>query len=144
MLLMFSWHYPIPSRNIPANSHLFWIVPLAFFLPYILLTDVFIPGIRILNGYPTEVHGPGYWVFPVFVLVYFVWFVVNFATKLKYVHGTLYQDTLAFMWLLILSAAAGVLFDVVLPALGSPRIPLGIYSAIPIVGLSTYIVLKKA
>jgi hypothetical protein len=140
---MLSWYYPIPSASIPKQTILFWLIPLIFFIPYILFNPSFIHGVERVGTALKESYGPAYFVFPLFVLGYVTWSLKNLISKLKFVEGRQLRDTRLFIWAFILAVLSGLVFDVMVPATGRPRVPIGIYSSVIIYGLSAYIMAKK-
>lgn len=143
MLLLFSFHYPIPSAATPQRSELLWIVPLAFFIPYLLFSDMAIKSVMAVNGGLRESYGPGFFIFPAFVLVYVAWAIINLINKLGFTVGRELQNTRLFILVLICSAIVGFVFDVLYPFLGSVRYPAGVYAGGALFGLSVFIVTRK-
>lgn len=143
MLLMFSWYFPTLSRSIPKRDHLFWIVPLSFFPPYILLNPSFLVSAEHTPTGTQETTGNGYWVFLTFVIVYFLPTLRNLFRKLPSVSGKEQRDLKLFTWALVVAAMLGVIFDVIIPATGRPRVPIGVYSSTLLLGIASYIVMKK-
>lgn len=143
MLLQFSFYYPIPSAKIPNRSELLWIVPLVFFIPYFLLSEIAIQQAMELNGGVKEIYGPGFFIFPLFVITYVIWTIINLVKKIKITQGPEQRNTRLFIIVLILATLAGVIFDVVIPALGNTRQPIGIYTSGILFGLSVFIITRK-
>lgn len=143
MLAMFSLYYPIPSTRIPKRPELFWIVPVVFFLPFIFLSSIFISSVTVGVGSTHEIYGSGFWIFPVFVIAYLVWSLVNFARKLRLAQGREQQATLTMIWAVSLASISGSVFDVIIPATGRPHMPIGIYSSAVLFGLSVFFIARK-
>lgn len=143
MMLVFSWNYPIPSTSSPKNQTLFWIVPLVFFLPLLFLSDGFLKAVEVVGAQRREVAGSLYWLFPVMVTTYFIWALINFFRKLKFLEGKQLRAMRVFVWAFVASAFVGVAFDVVLPAIRGVRGPYGIELSLALVGISSYIAFKK-
>lgn len=143
MLLMFSWYYPIPSASLPKQSFLFWVVPFAFFVPFVLFNPDFVRSVEVASAGTRELYGPSFYVFPAFVAAYVLLALRNLGSKLQFVSGREQRDTRLFIWALIVATLSGFIFDVILPATGRPRVPIGIYSTAVVFGLSAYIVAKK-
>lgn len=143
MLLMFSWYYPVPNRHLPKQANLLWIVPIVFFVPFALSSSSFIQYAQTTTSGLLEHHGQLFLVFPLFVLAYVIAALRNLIAKLGYVRVKQRNDTQTFIWVLIVATLAGLIFDVLLPATGRMRIPIGIYSSAVLFGLSTYIVAKR-
>lgn len=143
MLLMFSWYFPIPSAKIPRNDILWWVIPLSFFVPYALLSPVLIQAVEVTDRGLQELPGSGYWVFPVFVIAYYVLALKNFFQKFRYTSGKEQKNLRVFVIALIIAAFAGTVFDVIIPAITGTRVQIGIYTAGALFGISAYIVMKK-
>ncbi|MBI2984616.1 MAG: hypothetical protein HYY50_03255 [Candidatus Kerfeldbacteria bacterium] len=142
-LLLFTWYFPIPSQRIPKNDRWYLLLPIVFFLPLVLFNPSFIRNVVLADGFWHEIHGPLFWVFPIFVSVYVVWSLANLVTKFRYVQSPQWGSIKVFMVALIAAVLSGLIFDVLIPVTGRPRIPIGIYSASLLFGFSTYIVAKK-
>lgn len=142
MLLMFSFYYPIPNANLPRQIELIWAVPVAFFLPFVF-NPTFLASVSVLSSGTKELPGPSFWIFPAFVASYVIWTLINLVKKLQHVKGREQQTTRVFIWALSVTSVVGLVFDVLLPSLGWPRIPVGIYSSSVLFGLSAYIVTRR-
>lgn len=144
MMLMFSWHYPIPSARIPRQADFFWALPLAFFLPLTLFSSAVVIGIERFAGTVREVAGPGFFVFPFLIGVYLIWTIANLVSKIKMTAGE-QRKNLQFVTLaLLLGAGSAVIFDAVLPYLGWPvKHYVSIETSSALIGLTAYIVIKK-
>lgn len=143
MVLVFSWYYPVVSPKIPQHVVLFWTIPIAFFLPYILFNPNFVQGVEFEGSRTRESMGSGFWVFPAFVIAYAIGAVKNLIEKIRITQGTRQLAASAFLIILSVSIILGVFFDVVLPALGYARTFFGVESSMIFFALSIYIVLKK-
>ncbi|MFH2097413.1 MAG: hypothetical protein ABII24_02620 [bacterium] len=143
MFLMFSLYYPVPSQKIPQNNHLFWVLPLVFFLPYIFLNPYFVESVFIENGLPKENVGSLYFVLPLFVVTYFIISIRNLIVKLPFVAALRKQLKLV-IGTIIFAGGSSITLDVILPAFGV-RFPHYIAQeiAIAIYGVTSYIVLKR-
>lgn len=142
MLLMFSLYFPVPTATRVRIPALLWVVPIAFFTPLILLSNSFVSSVTLVSPWTKEVYGPAFFLFPGLVIVYVIWSIHNLFLKRELTQGTS-RPTGLLLWTLLGSMSLGLVFDVLLPAIGQTRIPVGIFSAIVLFGLSTFIVLKK-
>lgn len=142
MLLVFSWFFPSPSPSTPTQSNLFWLLPLAFFIPLILWSPDFVVGAAVSGSGTIENHGSLFILFPIFVMIYVVWSFVNLLQKITGAKSAR-ADLVTFSWVLMVATVLGVIFDVILPASGHSRIPVGIYSSSILFALTTSIVARK-
>lgn len=144
MMLMFSWYYPAPSKNIPRHQELFWIVPLVFFLPFILMSSMAVQGIERVNSVVREVAGPGFFVFPLFVLIFIAWSLGNLVTKLRTTQVDQQRNVRLVILGFTLGAGASLLFDAILPLFGHPpRHYVSVELSSVLIGVTAYIVTRK-
>lgn len=144
MMLMTSWYFPVPSANFPRRTELFWIVPVAFFLPLTVLSNSLIQGIERFNGNIKEVAGPAFFLFPLLVAVYFILSLINLIKKLSSVQGEQRKHLQLIIAGLCLGAGSAVIFDAVLPFFGFPaRHFVSIELASVFIGSSVFIVTRK-
>ncbi len=142
MLLLFSWYFPTPSASTPRQANMFWVVPLAFFIPLALWSPDFISGVALWGSGSVESHGHLFFLLPIFIGFCVVWAFKNLVQKITGDRKAR-TDLVTFSWVLIVTTVLGVVFDIILPATGRPRIPIGIYSSAVLFGLSTYIIARK-
>lgn len=142
-LLAFSWYFPIPSKKGPDSILLYWLVPIAFFIPLILLSPSFIISVEVVRGSIKENVGNLYLLVPVFIVGYLIKTLFNLAGKMKYLQADDQRSVKLFIWALLAASFIGTFFDIILPSLGYIRAPFGIFFASVIFSLSAYIVAKK-
>lgn len=143
LALIFSWNYPIPSVGAPKNQFVFFLVPLAFFVPLIFFGDEFLKAVVVTGAQRREVVGSLYWFFPALATTYFLWGFINLFRKIRYLEGRQLRIMRLFVWALIASGLAAVTFDVILPAIRGIRGPYGIELSLVLVGITSYIAFKK-
>lgn len=142
MLLMFSFFFPVPNKKSAVQQNLLWIIPLTFFVPVVFLSNTFLSSVTENAKGIQENQGTLFFLFPILIILYVFWTLKNLITKRGLTQG-LSQPVGIFIWVLLIATTLGLIFDVLLPALGQPRLGIGIYSAIVLFGLSTYIVVKR-
>ncbi len=144
MMLMTSWYFPVPSPNLLRRTELFWIVPVAFFLPLTVLSSSLVQGIERFNGNVKEVAGPAFFLFPLLVAVYFILSLVNLIKKLGTVQGEQRKHLQLIIAGLCLGAGSAVIFDGVLPFFNFPaRHYVSIELASVFIGSSVFIMTRK-
>lgn len=142
MLLFFSFYYPVSSKLVSGNTRLMWIIPLAFFVPFIFI-PAFIPAVSRGASFLVEEHGPLYFIFPLYVVTLFIWSMYNLVRKLKTGLG-INKSVRIFIYALLLTALIGVVNDVILRPIGKTPVPyLGDESSSLIFALTVGIILKK-
>lgn len=142
MLLMFTANYPRPIFSRRPLHVIWWLGPLLFFFPIFLMNETTVQAIvRQGNGF-IETHGAYFWTFPLFVAGYGILTVINLFRQLKGVVGSEQRRVRIFLATLVFAIILASVFDVLLPALGHPRYPVGINSGAIIFALSVAIIVK--
>lgn len=143
MLLMFSFYFPIPNKNISERIRLIYIVPIAVLGTLILTSQLFLQDVSGSGISLTEHRGSLYWLFPVFIMLSMIFTLTNFFRKNSLVQGKASSDLRMITIMLIVASLLGLIFDVLWPALGGPRLFIGVYSTALLFAISTYIVYRK-
>lgn len=143
MMLLFSWYYPVPM-SMPKKPELFWIIPMVFFFPFALMSDMLVQGVERTERGIGEVAGPGFLVFIVVIAASFVWSLVNLGLKLRFVAGAQRRNTIFVLLGLVLGAGSSVIFDGLLPLFGHPvRHYVSVELSSVLIGCTAYIATRK-
>jgi hypothetical protein len=143
MILMFCLYFPFPSKQMIKNSALLWIVPNVFFIPYIFLNSSFLTHINFITGGIQETYGKSFWLFPIIIILYFISSVIVLLIKAPSAKGVMRGSLLLFVVTLFIVAGLAGYFDVIRPATGHPRIPIGGIYALLLFGVSAYTLAKR-
>lgn len=142
MLVQFTANFPTKLSARMYSRGDAWLGPLLVFIPFFLLNaDTVRTIVRQGNGF-VETHGTFFWIFPVFAIGYGILAIVNLCYQLRSAVGNDLRRVRIFLAALILTVALASVFDVLLPALGHPRYPIGINGGAGIFALSVAIIVK--
>lgn len=140
MLLMFSFFFPIPNRRISPHITFVWVLPICILGTLIFSSPLFIQSVDSLLA---ETRGSLYWAFPLFIVLSMILTLRNLFRKRSIVQGKDKFSLHFFSVILVITSLVGLIFDVLLPSLGVPRLYIGIYSSVALVIISSYIIFRK-
>lgn len=143
MILMFSLFFPFPTKRLPHNNALLWILPNVFFLPYIFLNPSFLKSVDFVAAGVHENYGMSFWLFPLVIGAFFISSVVVLLKKVPLAQGVTQSSIRLFVLTLFVTTGLAIFFDVVRPAFGYPRIPISGLYALLLFSVSTYVLARK-
>ncbi|USN53788.1 MAG: hypothetical protein H6760_01300 [Candidatus Nomurabacteria bacterium] len=116
MFFMFSKYFPISTARPNSRDILFWVIPITFFIPFILFNQQFIQSVIIENGISKPTFGVWYTPFMLVLATFVLGAIYNLIQKYKItteleIRKNIRDITAVFF----VSGLLGFLLDVVLP-----------------------------
>ncbi|MBU1148655.1 hypothetical protein KKI23_01050 [Patescibacteria group bacterium] len=144
-ILLFSWIFPFPKKEINIYNYLIVFLPIIG-VAVLLMGDWLVSGVDYSSGIPIITVGSWQLIFAAYFIIWLSWGIVNLAKKYKESDGI---HRWQLKWILVglgLPAIFGMLINLILPIFGVQTGYwdwLGTGSSIIWLAITSYIIFKK-
>ncbi|MFH2097411.1 MAG: histidine kinase N-terminal 7TM domain-containing protein [bacterium] len=122
LLFLFTLHYPYKRFEINWRFNILLFSVPTLISGLVLFSDGIIMGFDQAR-LPQSLEGSIYWVFALYVILLFVWILIELINKIRSEQGMYKWHLNMFFWGILLSGIIGILFNLVIPLIIDVSVP---------------------